>query len=189
MKRSTNGTLSGLRKGLGVLVFAYGNPLRGDDGVAWRAADALRGKFPESEVEIRCLHQLAPEVAETVSRFACVIFVDAASQQGRKPGEIRVEEVGTAGEDEAAGFSHSIPPGALLALTASLYGAKPRAFSVTVTGENFGHGDRLSPAVAAAVPDLIGHIELLVQSALSENSLSANREGRKRGQAAVHAGR
>src|ERR1700758_3673560 len=76
------------------LIIAYGNPLRSDDGVAWRAAEALRQKFSPAEVEIACLHQLAPELAETVSRFACVIFVDAASApHAGRPGEIRVEEL------------------------------------------------------------------------------------------------
>ena len=156
-----------------VLIVAYGNPLRRDDGVAWRAADALRGKFPESQVEILCLHQLAPELAESSRGFECVIFVDAASQQAGNPGEIRVEEIrGEAiPKSEAAAFGHSLSPAAVLALAANLYGAKPQVFSVTVTGEDFGHGDGLSPSVAAAVPDLISRIELLVQSALSRGSL------------------
>jgi hydrogenase maturation protease len=156
-----------------VLIVAYGNTLRGDDGVAWRTADALRGKFPESRVEILCLHQLAPELAETASRFECVIFLDAASKQAGKPGEIRVEEIRgeTIPKNEGAAFGHSLSPAAVLALAANLYGAKPQAFSVTVAGKDFGHGDGLSPSVAAAVPDLISRIELLAQSALSRDSL------------------
>ena len=155
-----------------VLIVAYGNPLRCDDGAAWRAADALRGKFPESQVEVLCLHQLAPELAETGRGFECVIFVDAASKQAGKPGEISVEEIRgeTIPKSEAAAFGHSLSPAAVLALAANLYGAKPLAFSVTVTGEDFGHGDGLSPSVAAAVADLISRIELLVQWALSRGS-------------------
>lgn len=159
-----------------VLIVAYGNPLRRDDGVAWRVAGALRGKFPEEQVEVLCLHQLAPELAETSRGFECVIFVDAASTEAGKAGEIRVEEI----RDEAiakshgAAFGHSLSPAAVLALAAKLYGAKPQVFSVTVTGEDFGHGDGLSPSVAAAVPDLISRIELLVQSALSRGSFPTN---------------
>lgn len=156
-----------------VLIVAYGNPLRCDDGVAWRAAEALRSKFPEDQVEVLCLHQLAPELAEIGRWFECVIFVDAASERAGKPGEIRVEEIrGEAiPKSEAAAFGHSLSPAAVLALAANLYGAKPQVFSVTVTGEDFGHGDGLSPCVAAVVPDLISRIELLVQSALSRGSL------------------
>jgi len=156
-----------------VLIVAYGNPLRGDDGVAWRAADALRGKFPESQVEILCLHQLAPELAETAGRFERVIFVDAASKQTGEPGKIRVKQIRAEAisKNEGTAFGHSLSPAAVLALAASLYGAKPQAFSVTVTGEDFGHGDRLSRSVTAALPDLISRIELLVQSTLSRDSL------------------
>jgi len=35
-----------------VLIIAYGNPMRSDDGVAWRAAAALQGRFSSDEVEI-----------------------------------------------------------------------------------------------------------------------------------------
>ena len=127
---------------------------------------------------MRSLHQLTPELAEAVSRFACVIFVDAASQQAGKPGEIRVEEIcaDIITGNQTAVLGHSLSAGALLALAASLYGARTRAFSVTVRGENFGHGDRLSPAVAAAVPDLIGRVELLVRAALAGDALPGNRD-------------
>ena len=37
-----------------VLIIAYGNPLRSDDGLAWHAAKAIEGKFGSSEVEILC---------------------------------------------------------------------------------------------------------------------------------------
>src|SRR5579862_9528285 len=52
-----------------ILIIAYGNPLRCDDGIAWRAADALAQKLSDSDVEIVRLHQLAPELAETISHF------------------------------------------------------------------------------------------------------------------------
>ena len=61
-----------------VLIIAYGNPLRCDDGVAWRAAEALEGKFPSEQVEILRLHQLAPELADAVRQRELVLFVDAA---------------------------------------------------------------------------------------------------------------
>ena len=65
-----------------VLIVAYGNPMRSDDGLAWHAADKLEGKYSPSEVEILRVHQLAPELAENVSRSEAVIFVDAAMADG-----------------------------------------------------------------------------------------------------------
>ena len=81
-----------------IVIVAYGNPLRSDDGLAWRAAEQLEKKVSEPDVEIFTLHQLTPEVAETCRRFQCVIFVDAASRADAgngSAGEIRVREIET----------------------------------------------------------------------------------------------
>ena len=134
-----------------MLIVAYGNPLRSDDGLAWRVADALEAKLSFHKLEILRLHQLTPEVAERVSRAGAVIFVDAASADagGNRPAEIRIEEIpaeeaGTSGQSR---FSHYLTPGMVVALAAQLYGAKGRAFSATLTGANFDHGESLSAAV------------------------------------------
>ena len=147
-----------------VLIVAYGNPLRSDDGLAWHAADELEGKLAVSEVEILRVHQLAPELAETVSRCAAVIFVDAASAEKGQPGEVRCEEIHE-GVGEAR-FSHQLSPSAVITLAGKLYGARPHAFSVTLTGQSFDHGESLSPAVAAALPAYVARIESLVRQFL-----------------------
>jgi hydrogenase maturation protease len=149
-----------------VLIVAYGNPLRSDDGVAWRAADQLDGMFPRPDVEILRLHQLAPELAETVSRFAAVIFVDAAEANGA-PGEVRCEEIVLSAASTR--FSHQLSPQAVLSLAAQLYQARPRVFRATLAGQSFEHGEALSPAVLAALPSLVAQIEALVQRLCSAN--------------------
>src|SRR3954454_8940465 len=112
-----------------VLIIAYGNPLRSDDGVAWRAAELLRGKFSAGEVEIECLQQLGPELAESASRSECVIFVDAAASQG-SAGEVQVIELsaGSNKASEASRFCHALPPSAIVGLSERLYGSRPRAY-------------------------------------------------------------
>jgi hydrogenase maturation protease len=148
-----------------ILIVAYGNPLRCDDGVAWRVADALAPKFSESDVEILRLHQLTPELADTFRNFRYVIFVDAASCDGSqdKQGTIRLEEI-RGGTSEPARFSHVLSPKKVLDLALQLYRASPRAFVITVTGENFSHGDSLSAPVATALPELVARIERLVEN-------------------------
>ncbi|MBZ5688579.1 MAG: hydrogenase maturation protease [Acidobacteriia bacterium] len=148
-----------------VLIVAYGNPMRCDDGVAWRVADALAPKSSDSDVEILRLHQLTPELADTVRNFGTVIFVDAAScdDARHKPGMIRVEEI-RSGTSEPARFSHVLSPTKILDLAWQLYNASPRALVVTVVGENFGHGDSLSPPVATALPELVARIERLIKA-------------------------
>jgi hydrogenase maturation protease len=147
-----------------VLILAYGNPLRSDDGVAWRAAEAIQEKFSGSEVEVRCLQQLGPELAESVSRVTAVVFVDASSQG--EPGSVRCQPL-TNGTAELNRFGHAFSPASVMSLAARLYSASPRAFCATVTGQDFIHGESLSGAVEAALPVLIRRIEQLVRSFLN----------------------
>jgi hydrogenase maturation protease len=155
----------------GVLIVAYGNPMRCDDGLAWRAADELERKLSGSEIKILRAHQLAPEMAEDITRCDTVIFVDATSADGGNgnPGEVRCLEVGLL--QGPPRFSHQLSPGAVVALGRQLYGASPRAFAVTLTGQCFDHGESLSAVVASAIPALVARIEALVQAALSSESL------------------
>ncbi|HYL46005.1 MAG TPA: hydrogenase maturation protease [Candidatus Limnocylindrales bacterium] len=137
------------------LVIAFGNPLRGDDAVAWRVADALilRRRSPDQEI-ITC-SQLLPELAEKISRAAIVCFLDAACSG--PPGEwscITLEEA-----CELPALGHSLSPAALLALSRSLYGEVPPAFLFTVSGASFDLGAGLSDRVAAAVPGVVSAIE------------------------------
>lgn len=150
-----------------VLIVAYGNPLRSDDGVAWRAADALEGKLASVDVEILRLHQLAPELAERVSRSEWIVFIDAASEPSRLPGEIRVEEIRSeVDRNDETRFTHVLSPQTVLALAAGLYHTKPKALLVTLTGDNFDHGEVLSSAASTALPVLIDRIDALVQAFL-----------------------
>ena len=156
-----------------VLIIAYGNPLRSDDGLAWHAAKALEGKFGSSEVEILCLHQLAPELAQTASSFDCVIFVDATlpgAVNASQPGEVRVSDL------------HERPPRSDQAVysfhaSVSTHGSRNggtvlsvrlKAFAITMTGENFEHGESLSPTISAALPGLVLKIESTMRAALSQ---------------------
>lgn len=160
-----------------VLIVAYGNPLRGDDALAWRAADELERKFSGSDVELLCLHQLAPELAETVSRSEAVIFVDAASADAggnQQPGEVRCEEISLQTSKAQSGptrFSHQFSPAIVVALAHQLYRSNPHAFSVTLTGQCFDPGESLSPVVAESLPALVARIEALVQQFLSPQRL------------------
>jgi len=151
-----------------VLIIAFGNPLRCDDSLAWHAADRLAGRFPGEDVDILRTHQLAPDLAETISHCESIIFVDAASVEvpgNGHPGEIREIQVSSAGSTPR--LSHQLSPGALVSLARSLYDATPRAILVTLTGECFDHGESLSPVITAALPVLVARIETLVQQMLS----------------------
>jgi len=159
----------------GVLIVAYGNPLRSDDGVAWRVAETLEGKFAPQQVEILTLHQLAPELADTASGFGHIFFIDAAPPDPAadgSSGKLRIEEIRTQEIDpnRTTRFSHALTPRDVLALTQALYHSFPRAFSIVITGENFDHGESLSDSVAALLPDLIERIRGRIRECLSTGS-------------------
>ncbi len=158
-----------------ILIVAYGNPLRSDDGVAWKVAEALEGKFPPQQVEILTVHQLAPELADTASLFHGIFFIDAAppgQTADSTPGQLQIEEIRTQDIDpnQTSRFSHALTPRGVLALTQALYHSFPEAFSITITGQHFDHGESLSPSVATALPELAGRIEQRIQEGLSSGT-------------------
>lgn len=133
-----------------VLVIAWGNPLREDDGVAWHVLEGLRGLQPRPwlpAMHLRHAHQLTPEMAECISRATGVVFVDA--RRDGAPGEVRCEPVAPAAG--ANPLAHSVSPQTLLLYAESLYGRAPQAAVVSITGERFGMGEGLSPKVQRAV--------------------------------------
>jgi hydrogenase maturation protease len=146
-----------------VLIIGYGNPLRGDDGIGWHAADRLAHALPYPEVSVQTSHQLTPEMAESVSRAGLVIFVDADC--GRAAGEVAcrpVEPKGTPGGP----FSHQLTPETLLALARSLYGSCPKALLLSVGAASFEYGETLSPAVASALPALLEQVHTASRTGL-----------------------
>ena len=68
MQNETSATTYAIRNTQYVLVLAYGNPLRRDDGVGWVIGERLAELLPEEAVDVRVLHQLTPELAEPISR-------------------------------------------------------------------------------------------------------------------------
>jgi len=135
-----------------VLVIGWGNPARGDDGLAWHALKQLAAGPLGEDVAVLLRHQLTPELAERVLPAERVIFVDASAQQ--PPGQIRCRRLSPAA-GEPAFFSHHLAPGTLLALTQTLFGRCPEAFSLSVGGADFSFSDALSPRVRNSLPRLL----------------------------------
>ena len=137
-----------------VLVIAWGNPLREDDGVAWHVVEGLRRLRPRPGLPallLRHAHQLTPELAEPLSRASGVVFVDA--RRDGPPGEVRCEPVVPATGSNP--LAHSLSPQGLLLYAEALYGRAPRAVVVSIAGERFELGEALSSFVRRAVPRAI----------------------------------
>ncbi|MGO9893781.1 MAG: hydrogenase maturation protease [Bryobacteraceae bacterium] len=138
-----------------LLIVGYGNRLRSDDGVGFRAAELLRERCVNCAVEILAVPQLTPELVEPVSRARHVVFIDAAAEG--PPGEIRRRTL--AAPSSGAVFTHQMTPEALLAGAAALYGASPSAVLYSISGESFAYGEHLTPAVERALTELVATIQ------------------------------
>lgn len=132
-----------------VLIVCYGNPLRSDDGLGWRAAEELVHSINSPDVEVITRFQLTPELVDNIHSAQLAFFIDA-SRDG-EPGELSFSSIVPAA---GAAFSHHLSPSGILGLTQQLHRTAPPAFAVTVCGECFELGDKLSPKVAAGLPRL-----------------------------------
>ncbi len=135
------------------LIIGYGNPLRGDDGLGWVAADMLTPLTDPAHVEIMTCHQLTPDLAETISRAAQVIFIDAAVEG--TPGDVQIHPLTAPPTSDDGTFTHHLDAAGLLELAASLYQATPPAHLVTVCGFDFSFREGLSEGMQAVLNDVV----------------------------------
>jgi hydrogenase maturation protease len=152
------------------LFLGYGNPDRQDDGIAWHvlAAVARLLEYPvpfsweegfqpspsHPDLEFIFSLQLVPEMAEQVSMFERVCFVDAHT--GRIPEDIQIEDV--TAEMQNSPFTHHLTPATLLFLSKSLYSAQPQAVLLSVRGYEFGFSHSLSDSTFALLTPAINQI-------------------------------
>jgi hydrogenase maturation protease len=131
------------------LIIGYGNSLRTDDGIGPILADAVGGTSFE---------YLCPELAEEVASAESLIFIDACF--GEDIGQIHTGKIEAESSSE---MSHQSSPSALLQMATELYGSAPSALLITITGSNFDYGDKLSPEIAAMLPQLIEQLKDIIQ--------------------------
>jgi len=136
-----------------LLVLAWGNPSRGDDALGPAFADAVE-KLALEHVTVEADFQLSPEHAHLVARHRYVLFVDAASA-GAEP--FTLSRVLPGGRWSFS--SHTCGPDAVLALSETLFNARPEAAMLAIRGHEFqGLGEPLS---AAARRNLASAFEFL----------------------------
>lgn len=93
------------------LIIGYGNPLREDDGIGWRAAELVKCQIGPGAAKVVECHQLTPELALEIEQASMVIFLDAAID--RAPACIALMQISP---ETRRGCSHQITPCELLAL-------------------------------------------------------------------------
>jgi len=135
-----------------VLVLAWGNPDRRDDGAGWAVAAGLREALDPAEAEVLTFHQLAPEHAELLGGRSLVLFIDArVGDVGDSPLLERVVPAAEARID----VTHHMSAAGLLALGRDLYGASPPAWLLSIPARDLSFGEGLSPGAAALVGEAV----------------------------------
>lgn len=147
-----------------LLLLGYGNPDREDDGVAWHilralttrlglsAPDSYEDEFPEhAAIEFAFYLQLTPEMAEDVSAYDQVCFVDAHT--GNIPEPVRLIDVQS--EFQASPFTHHLTAQSLVSMCETIYGKKPDAALLSVLGHRFLFSRQLSEETARLVPEAV----------------------------------
>jgi len=142
------------------LIVCYGNPMRSDDGVAWRVAEHLAPRLDKASTELLCRVQLTPELADAMSQVDRVLFVDAAA--GGEPGEIRWSSIRA---DEhipmlpGPNFTHQSSPQSLLSLCRIVYKVAPETSVVTVSAASFELGEALTEKVETVIVEVAASIQ------------------------------
>ena len=147
------------------LVIGFGNPSRRDDGVGLAVVNGLRQRLSlpplredddgyedlGHQLDTLSLHQLTPELADTVEGYGRVVFVDA--HVGVYPEAVHRTELRPRVEPSLV--SHHLAPEHLMALVQQFHGKTPTAELLSVRGYDFDFGTELSPATAEGVREIV----------------------------------
>ena len=147
-----------------LLIIGIGNALRMDDDLGRRAALRLADRFAnDDEVEVIDCHQLTPELAQAVAEAEEVIFLDAAVDG--TPGEVNVRDLPPTDQTNPYD-THLLSPQELVDLSGRLYGKRPLARLVTLTGKHFGFGEELSSEVVRGLDRMEDEVVSLAEEGL-----------------------
>lgn len=137
------------------LILGYGNPDREDDGVSWHILANISAKlglripqspydefeFEDSNPALLFTLQLTPELADTLSGFDRVCFIDAHT--GEIESDLNIQKLQSM--FQSSPFTHHMTPQTLISITHTLYHHTIEAILVSVRGYQFGFSQRLSP--------------------------------------------
>jgi len=135
----------------GVVVVGVGNAYRGDDGAGLAVAERLRERVPAGVDVVTC-EQEASRVIDAIEDREAAVLVDASSS-GSAPGTVHRFDASAYAVPARAfrSSTHAFGVGEAVELARALGKLPRRVVVFGVEGEEFGAGEGLSPAVAAAV--------------------------------------
>jgi Ni,Fe-hydrogenase maturation factor len=129
--------------------------------------ESYEDEFQQTErVDFAFYLQLTPEMAEDVSAYAYVCFLDAHT--GSIPEPVRLINVES--DFQRSPFTHHLTPQSLISICETLYGNKPDAALLSVRGYQFLFSRQLSEATLALVPQAVDLVWEWLSARLNTNT-------------------
>ncbi len=134
-----------------LLLIGYGNPGRGDDGLGPALAQAMSDLFPDLTVDID--YQLTVDHAALIAAHDTVIFADAMIGLTDP-----YQFAPVTGTPETLG-SHQVSPQAAMSLAQLLFGQRPQAWTLAISGNDFDQlHEGLSPGATANLAQAVAFL-------------------------------
>lgn len=140
-----------------MLVYGYGNPGRGDDGLGVAFCEAIE-KLGLAGIAVETNYQLNVEDAATIAERDIVLFVDASRAD---IDSFRLSVLQPTPRIEFT--THAMSPGSVLALCHELYGAHPAAFILEIKGHAWELGDPLSAEAGRHLDEAVAFMTPLLR--------------------------
>lgn len=141
-----------------ILIYAFGNPGRQDDGLGNRLVEEL-GPWIADEgfdhVELESNYQLNIEDADNIKDKDVVVFVDASIEEIDPFHFGRVEP----SEGRSAFTMHAASPAYILALCIKLYQKHPETYLLQVRGYEWEFTEKLSPVAEKNLASALAFIK------------------------------
>ena len=150
------------------LIIGIGNSDRQDDGVGWHIVKTLAERLGETvpadpgeivevqteKADLMFVLQIYPELAETLSHYERVCFVDAHTA-------VVADEISWTTLDpeyEKSPLTHHMSPRTLLSIGATIYDQMPEAILVSVRGYGFQFERDLTPRTKTLAKETIDRL-------------------------------
>jgi hydrogenase maturation protein HypF len=158
-----------------VILIGYGNTLRGDDGAGQRVA-ATVAEWDLPNVRSIAVHQLLPELSESLAATQLAIFVDvylADTDQGIQvhclhPNSHLSNHTRQVSNSRPA-VGHTADPRSLLALTQAVYGTTPLSWWILIPVVQFEFGEQLSAIAEQGIHNALQQIQQLIGTISDQN--------------------
>jgi len=154
--------------GAPILILAWGNDLRQDDGAGPALARKMGRLAPTDLASTICAHQLTPELALEIAQpgVETVLFVDCrVVQPGESDPVLAMHPLAPDPADPKLG--HHVDARMLLLYANALYDKQVCAWSITVPGWAFDHGEEFSPQTQSLLDNADDFIAQVFQRLLA----------------------